>query len=120
MLTTKMTAASCAKCHKQQIFTPNAGALNLAYATYERDGCYACHKTKGFENVKKPGPILTRIDSKLSADWVKSWIRNPRAVKPTTWMPRFFYNSNNSSPEDAVRNEVESDAIVAYLFATPA
>ncbi len=32
-------------------------------------------------------------------------------------MPRFFYNSNNSSPEDAVRNEVEINAIVAYLFA---
>ena len=32
-------------------------------------------------------------------------------------MPRFWYNSNNSSPEDAVRNEVEINAIVAYLFA---
>jgi mono/diheme cytochrome c family protein len=67
--------------------------------------------------VKKPGPILTKIDSKLSPEWVKNWIRNPRAVKPTTWMPRFFYNSNNSTPDDAVRNEVEINAIVAYLFA---
>ena len=32
-------------------------------------------------------------------------------------MPRFFYNSNNSSPEDAVRNEAEINAITAYLFA---
>ena len=48
---------------------------------------------------------------------MKNWIRNPRAVKPTTWMPRFFYNSNNSSPEDAVRNETEIGAIAAYLFA---
>jgi mono/diheme cytochrome c family protein len=32
-------------------------------------------------------------------------------------MPRFFYNSNNSSPEDAVRNEAEINGIVAYLFA---
>ena len=32
-------------------------------------------------------------------------------------MPRFWYNSNNSSPEDAVRNEAEINAIVAYLFA---
>src|SRR5437667_82363 len=66
MLPTKMTEASCAKCHKQQAFTPNAGMLNLAYATYERAGCYACHTTKGFENVKKPGPILTKIESKLT------------------------------------------------------
>jgi mono/diheme cytochrome c family protein len=117
MLPTKMTQASCAKCHKQEIYIPKADSLNLAYATFERAGCYACHKTKGFENVKKPGPILTKIDSKLSPDWVKNWIRNPRAVKPTTWMPRFFYNSNNSSPEDAVRNETEINAIAAYLFA---
>ncbi|MGE5245479.1 MAG: c-type cytochrome, partial [Betaproteobacteria bacterium] len=117
MLPTKMTEASCAKCHKQEIFIPHADQLNLAYATFERAGCYACHKTKGFENVKKPGPILTRISAKLAPDWVKHWIRNPRAVKPATWMPRFFYNSNNSSPQDAVRNEVEINAIVAYLFA---
>jgi cytochrome c2 len=117
MLPVKMTEASCAKCHKQQVYLPKAETLSLAYATYERAGCYACHKTKGFEGVKKPGPILTKIDSKLSPEWVKSWIRNPRAVKPTTWMPRFFYNSNNSSKEDAVRNEVEINAIAAYLFA---
>ncbi len=117
MLPVKMTDASCEKCHKQQIFIPNAPAVNLAYATYERAGCYACHKTKGFENVKKPGPILTKIQAKLTPDWVKTWIRNPRAVKPATWMPRIWYNSNSSSPEDAVRNEVEINAVVAYLFA---
>jgi mono/diheme cytochrome c family protein len=121
MLPKKMTEASCAKCHRQQVYIPNAEELNLAYATYERAGCYACHKTKGFDtNMRKPGPILTKIDSKLTADWVKTWIRNPRAVKPTTWMPRFWYNSNNNSQADAVRNEAEINAIVAYLFANSA
>jgi mono/diheme cytochrome c family protein len=118
MLPTSMTEASCAKCHKQEIYVPNADKLTLAFATFERAGCYACHKTKGFDvNVKKPGPILTKIDSKLTPDWVKTWIRNPRAVKETTWMPRFWYNSNNGSKEDAMRNEVEINSIVAYLFA---
>jgi mono/diheme cytochrome c family protein len=117
MLPVKMTEASCVKCHRQQVFVPHADNLTLAYATYERAGCYACHKTKGFENVRKPGPILTKIDSKLTPEWVKNWIRNPRAVKPTTWMPRFWYNSNNSGPEDVPRNEAEIGAIAAYLFA---
>jgi mono/diheme cytochrome c family protein/predicted nucleic acid-binding Zn-ribbon protein len=118
MLPTRMTEASCAKCHKQNTYLPKAERLNVAYATFERAGCYACHKTKGFDtNIRKPGPILTKISSKLTADWVKTWIRNPRAVKQTTWMPRFWYNSNNSSPQDAVRNEVEINGIVAYLFA---
>ena len=118
MLPSKMTEASCAKCHKQAVYLPNADALNVAYGTYERAGCYACHKSRGFDtNIRKPGPSLTKIDAKLTPDWVKTWIRNPRAVKPTTWMPRVWYNSNSSSPEDAVRNEAEIDATVAYLFA---
>ena len=118
MLPTNMTEASCAKCHKQEVYIPNADKLNVAFATFERAGCYACHKTRGFDvNVKKPGPILTKIDSKLTPDWVKTWIRNPRAVKETTWMPRFWYNSNNNSDQDAVRNEAEINSIVAYLFA---
>jgi cbb3-type cytochrome oxidase cytochrome c subunit len=119
MLPTKMSEASCAKCHKQEIYIPKADMLNVAYGTYERAGCYACHKTKGFEtdHVRKPGPILTKIGAKLSPDWVKTWIRNPRAVKPATWMPRIWYNSNSSAPADAVRNEVEINAAVAYLFA---
>jgi mono/diheme cytochrome c family protein len=117
MLPLGMTEASCVKCHKQEVFVPGAEQLNAAYGTYERAGCYACHKTRGFENLRKPGPILTRIDSKLSPDWVKTWIRNPRAVKAATWMPRVWYNSNSNSPEDAVRAEVEIDAVVAYLFA---
>jgi mono/diheme cytochrome c family protein len=119
MLPKGMTEASCAKCHKQQVFVPKAEKLNVAYATYERAGCYACHKTKGFDtNMRKPGPILTKIDSKLSQDWVKNWIRNPKAVKATTWMPRFWYNSNNSGPEDVPRNEAEINGITAYLFNT--
>jgi mono/diheme cytochrome c family protein len=117
MLPVNLTEASCAKCHKQEVFVPRAEKLNIAYSTYERAGCYACHKTRGFEGLRKPGPILTKIDSKLTADWVKTWIRNPRAVKASTWMPRVWYNSNSSSPEDAVRNEVEINATVEYLFA---
>jgi cytochrome c2 len=119
MLPTKMTDASCQKCHKQEIYIPKAEALNVAYSTYERAGCYACHKTRGFDTttMRKPGPILTKIESKLTKDWVKTWVRNPRAVKQTTWMPRIWYNSNSSSPQDAVRNEVEINAAVNYLFA---
>ncbi len=117
MLPVQMTEASCEQCHRGEVYLPNSPKLTLAYATFERAGCYACHKTKGFENLRKPGPILTKIESKLTPDWVKTWIRNPRAVKDVTWMPKIWYNSNSSSPQDAVRNEVEINAAVAYLFA---
>ena len=38
-------------------------------------------------------------------------------MKPSTWMPRIWYNGNTNAPEDAPRNEAEIDAVVAYLFA---
>ena len=117
MLPTGMAEASCAKCHKEEIFVPNADTLNLGYGMFERAGCYACHKTRGFEDLRKPGPSLLRVASKLDEEWVANWIRDPRALKPSTWMPRVWYNSNTDTPEDAVRNEVEIDAVVAYLFA---
>jgi mono/diheme cytochrome c family protein len=117
MLPVGMTEASCAKCHREEAMVPNAPNITLAYATYERAGCYACHKTRGFEGLRKPGPNLTRIKSKLSPEWVKNWIREPRAIKPATWMPQVWYTSNSSSPQDAPRNEAEINATVAYLFA---
>ncbi|MBI2835721.1 MAG: c-type cytochrome [Acidobacteria bacterium] len=116
MLPAGMTEASCAKCHKNTVFIPGATKLNTAYAMFERGGCYACHKTRGFEGLRKPGPNLTKIDSKLAPEWVKTWIRSPRAMKPSTWMPQIWYLSNSSAPADAKRNEVEIDAIVAYLY----
>ena len=116
MLPASMTEASCAKCHTDTVYVPAAETLNTAYGLYERAGCYACHTTTGFTDLRKPGPNLTKIASKLTPEWVTSWIRDPRVVKPSTWMPRVWYNSNTSAPEDARRNEVEIDAVVAYLF----
>ena len=117
MLPTEMTEASCTKCHREAVFVPEAPKLNLAYGMYERAGCYACHKTVGFEELRKPGPNLTKIAAKLTPEWVSTWIRDPAAIKSSTWMPRVWYNSNTSSPEDAQRSEAEIDAVVAYLFA---
>ena len=117
MLPTNMTEASCVQCHRQEIYVPNAPKLAVAYATFERAGCYACHKTKGFENLRKPGPILTKISGKLTQDWVKNWVRDPSAIKNVTWMPKIWYNSNSNAPADHPRNEAEINAAVAYLFA---
>ena len=120
MLPTDMTEASCAKCHQNTVFVPEGPKVSLAYGIYERAGCYACHTTEGFTDLRKPGPDLTKIGAKLSEEWVANWIRDPREVKPSTWMPRIWYNENTSAPEDAPRNEVEIDAVVAYLFANSA
>ena len=117
MLPTDMTEASCAKCHQGTVFVPEGPKLSLAYGVYERAGCYACHTTEGFADLRKPGPDLTKVGAKLTKEWVANWIRDPREVKASTWMPRIWYNENTSGPENAPRNEVEIDAVVTYLFA---
>ena len=68
MLPGGMTEVSCAKCHKKELHVPEANVLGVAYGTYERAGCYACHKTVGFENLRKPGPNLKRIKAKLTPE----------------------------------------------------
>ena len=66
MLPAKSTEASCAKCHKQEVYIPGAENLNVAYATYERAGCYACHKTQG---IREPAQARTDPDEdRLEAD----------------------------------------------------
>ena len=117
MLPANMTEASCAKCHRGSVYVQDGPQLSLAYGLYERAGCYACHTTRGFQGLRKPGPDLTKIGAKLTPEWVSRWVREPRAVKPSTWMPRVWYNANTNAPEDAPRNEAEIDAVVAYLFA---
>ena len=120
MLPTDISDASCAKCHRESVYVPEGPKLTLAYGLYERAGCYACHKTVGFEELRRPGPSLAKVAAKLRPEWVTRWIRDPRAIKASTWMPRIWYNSNTSSPDGARRNEAEIDAVVAYLFAISA
>ena len=118
MLPTPMTEASCAKCHKQEIYVPKAEVLNVAYATYERAGCYACHKTRGFEGPPQARPhpdedrlqAHRRLGQDLDAESARGEAdaRGCRASGTTRTRAR---------PEDAVRNEVEINAAAAYLFA---
>ena len=54
------------------------------FATYE---CFKCHKVKGF--IPSSGPILTKVGRKLTAEKMRTWILDPKALKPNTTMPRF-------------------------------
>jgi len=80
--------------------------------TVERAGCYACHEVPGLEEAPKRGPDLRRIRGKLTPEWVRQWLANPRAVKPATWMPQFWREPDVLATEQ----RVEIDAVVAYLY----
>ncbi|MEQ1909554.1 MAG: c-type cytochrome [Vicinamibacterales bacterium] len=112
MLSVGRTEAACGTCHEGERYQPGAVALSDAWTTLERGGCYGCHVLPGPERTRKRGPDLTRIAGKLSPAWVRAWLANPRAIKPATWMPR-FWTSDAPSDMDAAA----IDAVTAYLFA---
>ncbi|HKY31317.1 MAG TPA: c-type cytochrome [Candidatus Polarisedimenticolia bacterium] len=114
--------AACRTCHIQDVRLKGADRYNRGLDILEKAGCYGCHKIAGYEEQRKAGPSLRHIASKVKADWAYRWIEDPKAYRPTTWMPRFFHLTNTSSPDDRARSQTEIDAIVAYLWArsTPA
>jgi cbb3-type cytochrome oxidase cytochrome c subunit len=115
MLALPRTEAACLKCHQGVVRVPEAEHLNRALEIVGRYGCYGCHKMRGFENRPKVAPPLTRPTAKLTPEWMGRWIKNPKAFRPSTRMPRFFGLQNNQGPGDAEREDAEITGIVAYL-----
>lgn len=113
MLPVGRTEAGCVTCHLGERYQPGAPALSDALTTLERNGCYACHQFPGFEGTPKRGPDLRRIKSKLSPAWVRHWLADPTAIKPSTSMPRFWAGQEALSTPGRAGIE----AVVAYLFA---
>ena len=71
------------KCHQGMVEVPKATSLNTGLLLIERYGCYGCHKIKGWENLRKVAPDLTKITSKTTEDWIYRWIKEPKGFRPT-------------------------------------
>jgi len=101
MLASSFTEASCVQCHKtsMDLIGDDAPTVNAGYELVERYGCYACHKIEWFQTKRRPGPTLTNLQAKLSPEFIASWITNPKAFRPTTWMPQFFHLENYAPGE---------------------
>lgn len=119
MLPLQYAEGMCIKCHKEQDRIPMAEKLNHGRELVENYGCYACHKIEGWQHLKKPGPTLQKVTSKVpSVEWIKNWIWAPRSFNPNAKMPQFFDQPNNSTPEFKARNIAEVNAIAEYIVTT--
>src|SRR5713226_392135 len=117
MLPTNNIEAGCYKCHNASPEVPRAAVLNSGRDMIRIYGCFGCHKLPGYENVRKVGPDLSTVSGKLTKEWVRKWLADPKEFKSQARMPRFWGNSNNSStPYWDKRNAAEMNAIVEYLW----
>ncbi|PYR81656.1 MAG: hypothetical protein DMG18_15935, partial [Acidobacteria bacterium] len=117
MLTMNNIEAGCYKCHNASPEVPQAAALNGGRDLIRIYGCFGCHKLPGYENIRKVGPDLSTVSGKLTKQWVRKWLENPKEFKSQARMPQFWWNSNNSGrPDWDKRNAAEINAITEYLW----
>jgi len=116
MLPLNHIQASCNKCHQNVVQVPRADKLNEGRRLAEVNGCFTCHKIKGFEDRWKPGPGLEHIQSKVNHEWMVRWLHDPKEFRATTKMPRFFHLSNTSSPEDREKSNAAIEGVTTYLL----
>ena len=78
---------------------------------FEAVGCQACHVTAGFTTVRDVrgtsydiAPELSRVGSKVNADWLFDWLKNPR-----------HYNADSRMPSLRLSDQ-EARNVVAYVM----
>jgi len=105
MLPSKYVQAGCVQCHKSsmELIEKDAPEVAEGFHLFERYGCYACHKVDWFPTKRRPGPSLARVAQKTTREFIESWVANPKAFRPTTWMPQIFH-LENYAPDVTVVN----------------
>ncbi len=114
MLAKGTVESQCLKCHQGTVEVPKADRLNAGVVLVERYGCFGCHKIKGWENLRKVGPDLSKVASKTSEDWIYRWIKDPKGFRHTR-MPQIWDVRPNETEDQKRRNDAEANAVVAYV-----
>jgi cbb3-type cytochrome oxidase cytochrome c subunit len=142
MLPPKYLEANCIRCHANAYdIKDEAPTIFAGRALFAETGCVNCHQmdsippesmpTHAVERGTDPrlvmangrvkvGPSLINVTSKLSPEFINTWVWSPKAFRPSTRMPHFFMLENNSSDEELRRTRQETRAITEYLVQTAA
>jgi mono/diheme cytochrome c family protein len=106
ILPVRYTEAACGRCHLADT-VPEASLLSEGRALMTRVGCFGCHKVAGHEGWKSEAPDLAGLAQKTNPAWLAAWIKSPRSLRPSTWMPDFQLTAG------------EIDSLVAFLWSRP-
>ena len=96
--------ANCQRCHAQQRWVDSAPVYEKGKGLFIDKGCHGCHAVKGYENLARVAPELTRIKSKVTGEWLVDWIQNPKAFYPETRMPMFVFDEYQVGAENPADN----------------
>ena len=75
---------------------------------FRRSRCVTCHSLDGRGGTL--APELAHVGSKVSRDWLYSWIRDPQRLQPATLMPRFRFSDEEVRDVAAYLASEYSDA----------
>jgi len=87
----------------QKLLAKNHDPVKAGEALFEAYDCYACHRIG--DKGRFIGPNLTWVGVRKSPAWEATWLRDPSAYKPGTFMPNFRLS------------EAEISALTAFLHA---
>jgi mono/diheme cytochrome c family protein len=84
----ELMEANCGTCHREreprQAFWLAGGRAAIADAS-----CVACHDIPGFRPEEIRAPHLESVGYKVRPDWLRSWLKEPKAYLPGSRMPNF-------------------------------
>lgn len=85
-------------------------------------GCLACHGVDGLEDLSKKvggyaGPHLSGIGSKVSADWLVSWLKKPWHYQEDTIMPSFRLTDQEANDITAYLMGLKNKKVEGLTFA---
>jgi mono/diheme cytochrome c family protein len=80
--------AGCGRCHGSDTVS-GAPRLTQGRALMTRFACYACHLVRGQETFRPEAPPIETLPLKTGGEWVRRWLKNPRAIDPNATMPNF-------------------------------
>lgn len=109
----------CFGCHEIQGFDggrPIGPDLRLEPSTAAEAARIAADPTQVAGTMRKVGPSLRHIKSKLPPEFVSYWVEEPKRFRPTTRMPQFFHTTNLEDEMAQRLQPVELVGIAHYLL----
>ena len=88
------------------------GRLRLGRDLLTSMRCIACHQglTGSMPELAQDAPNLIDVSKRLRPAWLAKWIANPKAVRPTTDMPRVLHDGDAAAKAADVAAYLSADA----------